>query len=175
MAPSTDWRQKLDHGCQGLGSWSTFMTLSGKYRHPHYSDCPFFHPNDAIRHNRDISGAWTLFIPDTSEGFTQAVVERLDSDMCGLSWERKLGHIQTFSNPGRGSTLKNNLWAIIEDAIASPVDIPSSIARYQKTLQYASTPLDYVFWIGLYLALSNIALHPGNVPGLKQRNRDRWI
>ena len=23
--PDTDWRQKLDHGCQGLGSWSTYM------------------------------------------------------------------------------------------------------------------------------------------------------
>ena len=55
--------------------------------------------------------------------------------------------------------------ANIEDAIASPVDIPSSIARYQKTLQYASTPLDYVFGIGLYLTPSDIALHPGNIQG----------
>ena len=32
VAPSTDWRQKLDHGCQGLGSWSTYMEPSGAYR-----------------------------------------------------------------------------------------------------------------------------------------------
>ena len=25
VSPDTDWRQKLDHGCQGLGSWSTYM------------------------------------------------------------------------------------------------------------------------------------------------------
>ena len=25
VSPETDWRQKLDHGCQGLGSWSTYM------------------------------------------------------------------------------------------------------------------------------------------------------
>ena len=49
--------------------------------------------------------------------------------------------------------------------MASPVDIPSSIARYQKTLQYASTPLDFVFRIGLYLSPSDMALQPGNVQG----------
>ena len=32
------------------------MTPSGEYRHAHYSDGPFFHPKDAICHNRDISG-----------------------------------------------------------------------------------------------------------------------
>ena len=36
VAPSTDWRQKLDRGCQGLGSWSTYMKPSGAYRHVHY-------------------------------------------------------------------------------------------------------------------------------------------
>ena len=25
VSPDTDWRQKLDHGCQDLGSWSTYM------------------------------------------------------------------------------------------------------------------------------------------------------
>ena len=35
VSPDTDWRQKVDHGCQGLGSWSTFMTPSGSYRHAH--------------------------------------------------------------------------------------------------------------------------------------------
>ena len=54
VAPSTDWRQKLDNGWQGLGSWSTYMEPSGAYRHSHYSDGRFYHPKDAIRHNRDI-------------------------------------------------------------------------------------------------------------------------
>ena len=49
VAPSTDWRQKLDNRCQGLGSWSTYMEPSGAYRHAHYSDGPFFQPKHAIR------------------------------------------------------------------------------------------------------------------------------
>ena len=55
--------------------------------------------------------------------------------------------------------------ANVEDAVASPIDIPSSIARYQKTLQYASSPLDMVFGIGLYLSPSDMELQPGNVKG----------
>ena len=44
VSSDIDWRQKVDHGCQGLGSWSTFMTPSGAYRHAHAAQGPFFHP-----------------------------------------------------------------------------------------------------------------------------------
>ena len=59
----------------------------------------------------------------------------------------------------------------IVDAIASAVDIPRSISRYQKTLQYASTPLDLVFWIGLFLLPSAMALHPGNIQGYNNESQ----
>ena len=168
VSPDTDWRQKVDHGCQGLGSWSTYMEPSGAYRHAHYSDGPFFHPMDAIRHNRDISGAWTMFIPDKSEGFTQAGVERLNDSIRTYVWAILRAQAQTRSNilkAGTGFDAQKQFLANVEDAIASPVDIPSSIARYQKTLQYASSPLDFVFGLGFYLAPSDMALHPGNVQG----------
>ena len=64
---------------------------------------------------------------------------------------------------GTGFDPQQQFLANVEDAIASPVDILSSIARYQKTLQYASTPVDFVFGLGLYLAPSDMTLHPGNV------------
>ena len=64
-----------------------------------------------------------------------------------------------------GFDAQKQFLANVEDAIASPVDIPSSIACYQKTLQYTSTPLDYVFGLGLYLAPNDMAFHPGNVQG----------
>ena len=80
VSPDTNWRQKLDHGCQGLGSWITFMTPSGAYRNAHAAQGPFFPPKDAIKHNRDISGAWTSFVLDRSEGFTHGcgTRQRLD-------------------------------------------------------------------------------------------------
>ncbi|MEW8450151.1 MAG: hypothetical protein AB2694_19190, partial [Candidatus Thiodiazotropha sp.] len=168
VSPDIDWRQKVDHGCQGLGSWSTFMTPSGAYRHAHAAQGPFFHPKDAMRHNRDISGAWTTFVLDKSEGFTQAGVERLNDSIRTYVWAILGAQAQTRSNilkTGTGFDAQKQFLANIEDAIASPVDIPSSIARYQKTLQYASTPLDFVFGIGLYLSPSDMTLHPGNVQG----------
>ena len=112
------------------------MTQSGAYRHAHVAQGPFYHPKDALRHNRDISVAWTTFVLDKSEGFT-----------------------------GTGFDAQKQFLADIEDAIASPIDIPCSISRYQKTLQYESTPLDFVFGFGLYLSPSDMALHPGNIQG----------
>ena len=121
-----------------------------------------------MRHNVDISGAWTTFVLDKSEGFTQAVVERLNDSIRTYVWAIVGAQAQTRSNilkTGTEFDAQKQFLANIEDTIASPVDIPSSIARYQKTLQYASTPLDFVFGIGLYLLPSDMALHPGNMQG----------
>ena len=110
---------------------------------------------DAIRHNRDISGAWMMFIPNKSEGFTQMGVERLNDSIRTYVWAILGAQAQTLSNilkAGTGFDAQKQFLLNVEDAIASPVDISSSIARYQKTLQYASTPLDFVFGLGLYLA-----------------------
>ena len=49
------------------------MTPSGAYRHAHVAQGPFFHPKDAMRHNRDISGAWTTLVLDKSEGSCRRV------------------------------------------------------------------------------------------------------
>ncbi|MCU7813513.1 MAG: hypothetical protein KZQ77_20100 [Candidatus Thiodiazotropha sp. (ex Notomyrtea botanica)] len=165
---NTGWRQKLDHGCQGLGAWGTYMEPSGKYRMEHQAQGPFFHPKDSIRHNRDVSAAWTTFILDTSRGFTQAGVERINDSIRTYVWVILGAQAQARSNilkAGTGFDAQKQFLADVEDAIASPADIPSSIERYQKTLQYASTPLDYVFGIGLYLSPSDMALHPGNIQG----------
>ena len=51
--------------------------------------------------------------------------------------------------------------ANIEDAINSPVDLPSQIARYQSTLKYARSKVDFVYGIGLYMSPSNMELRIG--------------
>ena len=128
------------------------MTPSGAYRHVHAAQGPFFNPKKAMRHNSDISGAWPTFVLDKSEGFMQAGVERLNASIRTYDWVILTAQAQTWSNilnTGTGFNAEKQFLANIEDAIASPVDIPSSISLYQKTLQYASTPLDFVFGIGL--------------------------
>ena len=96
-----------------------------------------------MRHNRDISGAWTTFVLDKSEGFTQAGVERLNDSIRTYVWAILGAQAQTGSNilkTGTGFDAQKQFLADIEDAISSLVDIRSSISRYQKALQYASTP-----------------------------------
>ena len=167
VPPEQDWRQTVDHGCEGLGAWSTFMTPSGAKRHAHVAQGPFFYPKDTMRHNRDISEAWTTFVLDKSEGFTQAGVERLDDSIRTYVWAILGAQAKTRSNILKAQTgfdAQKQFVANIEETIASPVDIPSSIARYQKTLGYASTPLDFVCGIGLYqIAGSDAAIkhNPG--------------
>ena len=150
------------------------MTPSGAYRHAHAAQGPFFNPKNAMRYNVDISGAWTTFVVDKSEGFTQAGVERLNDSIRTYVWAILGAQAQTRSNilkTGTGFDAQKQFLASIEDAIAWPVDIPSSIARYQKTLQYVSTSLDFVFWIGLFLSPSDMALHPGNVQGYNNETK----
>ena len=150
------------------------MTPSGAYRHAHVAHGPFFHPKDAMRHNRGISMAWTTFVLDKSEVFTKAGVKRLNDSIRTYVWAILGAQAQTRSNilkTGTGFDAQKKFLADIEDAIASPVDIPSSIARCQKTLGYASTPLDFVCGIGLYLMPSDMELHPGSSRGTTTRSR----
>ena len=144
------------------------MTPSGAYRYAHVAQGPFFHRKDAMRHNCDILGAWATFVLDKSEGFTQAGVERLNDSIRTYVWAFLGEQAQTRSNilkTGTGFNAQKQFLANIEDAIASPVDMPSSISRYHETLQYASTTLDFVFGIGFYLSPSDMALHPDNIQG----------
>ena len=93
--------------------------------------------------------AWTTFVLDESEGFTQAGVERINDSIRTYVWAILEARAKTRSNilkTGTGFDAQKQFLANIEDAIASPVDIPSSIARYQKTLQYASTPPGLRVW-----------------------------
>ena len=103
-------------------------------------------------------------------------MERLNYSIRTFVWAILEAQAQTRSNilkTGTGFDAQKQFLADIEDAIASPVDIPISISRYQKTLQYASTPMDFVFGIGHYLSPGDKALH--QYPGVQQRDPDSRI
>ena len=130
-----DWRQKLDHGCQGLGFWSTFMSPSGAYRHAYVAQGSFFHPKDAMRHNRDISGAWTTFVLDKSEGFAQAGMERLNDSIRTYVWAILGVQAQTRSNilkTGRDMTPRNNFWQISKTRSPRPLTSPVASLAFRK-------------------------------------------
>ena len=108
------------------------------------------------------------FIPDKVIGFMQAGVQHLNCTIQTNACSIMGSQTQTQSNilkAGTGFDAKKQFLALIEDAIALPVDILTSISRYQKVLQDASSPLNCVYGRGLNFSPSNIMLAIGNALG----------
>ena len=112
--------------------------------------------------------AWGAFVLDKSEGFTSAGVERLNDSIRTYVWAILGAQVQTRSGilgSGTSFDAQTQFLANVEDAISSPVDIPSAIERYQSVLQNASSKVDYTFGIGLYMAPCDMRLHVGTIRG----------
>ena len=110
--------------------------------------------------------AWTTFILDKSDGFTRPGVERINDSVRTYCWAILGSQSQITSDIlGVGSAFdaQKQFLANTEDAIQSPVDLPSQITRYQNALKYARTKVDYVFGFGLYMAPNNMELRIGTI------------
>ena len=175
--PSTDWRQKdsnsgglgtvyqYNHGYQPKGSWnrnrmrfqpdSSLSANSSLWSREHI---------DYIAQGPEADEAWSSFILDKSQGFTAPGVERLNDSIRTYVWAILGAQAQTRSailGAGTSFDAQKQFLANVEDAISSPVDIPSAIERYQSVLQNASSKVDYAFGTGLYMAPSDMRLHIG--------------
>ena len=175
MSPDTDWRQKVDHGCQGLCTYSRYMEPSGAYRHSHQAQGPFCHPMDAIRHKRDISRAWTTFILDNSNGFTKAGVERLNDSIRTYVWAIRGAQSQTRSNilkAGTGFDAQKQFLSTMPLPLPSTSRRASHASRKRCSMQQPRPPphVDRL-WIGLYLAPSDMELHLGTFQGYNNEVR----
>ena len=110
--------------------------------------------------------AWRTFILSKSEGFTQAGVERINDSIRTYVWAILGAQAQTRTSiigEGTAFDAQKQFLANVEDAIASPVDLPSAIARYQDVLRYARSKVNFVFGIGLYMAPGNMELQIGTI------------
>ena len=179
--PETDWSQKdsnsrglgtvyqYNHGYQPKGSWnqsrmrfqpdSSFSANSSLWAREHVS---------YISQGPEADEAWSSFILDNSQGFTAPGVERLNDSIRTYVWAILGAQAQTRTSilgSGRAFDAQNQFLANVEDAISSPVDIPSAIERYQSVLQHASSKVDFAFGTGLYMAPSDMRLHIGYVAG----------
>ena len=172
VSPSTDWRQKLEYGCQGLGQWSTYFKPDGTYRHQHEDKGPFFSPLDAITHGRDISNAWTTFMLDKSNGFTHAGLVRINESIRMFVWALLGAQSQTrveILKVGTGFDAQKQFSVNIQDAINSPIDLPSQISRYENVLKYARSKVDYSYGVGLYMSPSDMILQIGTIVGYNNK------
>ena len=142
---NTDWRQKLDDN-GGLGIIFNYVTrtwyqpLKGFSYDAHQMS--FTEYNKGKLHIDYISqqhgNAWSTFILDKSNGFTRPGVQRINKSIRTYCWAI-LGFQPQIKSEilGVGSAFdaQKQFLANIEDAIQSPVDLPSQITRYQNALK----------------------------------------
>ena len=176
---NTDWRQKLDDN-GGLGIIFNYITCTGYQPLKGFSydahQMSFTEYNKEKLHIDYISqqhrNAWSTFILDKSNGFTRPGVERINDSIRTYCWAILGSQSQIKSDIlGVGSAVdaQKQFLANTEDAIQSPVVLPSQITRYQNALKYARTKVDYVFGFGLYMAPSNMELRIGTIQGYNNK------
>ena len=176
---NTDWRQKLDDN-GGLGIILNYITSTGYQPLKGFSydahQMSFTEYNKGKLHIDYIShqnrNAWSTFILDKSNGFTRPGVGRINQSIRTYCWAILGSPSQIKSDIlGVGSAFdaQKQFLANTEDAIQSPVDLPSQITRYQNALTYARTKVDYVFGFGLYMAPSNMELRIGTIQGYNNK------
>ena len=108
------------------------------------------------------------FVLDKSSGFTQAGVARINDSIRTYVWSIVGAQSQARSSilgTGKAFDAQKQFLANVEDVINSEVDLPSSIERYQSTLQYARSKVDFVVGLGLYMIPSDMDLYIGTING----------
>ena len=108
------------------------------------------------------------FVIDYSDGFTQAGITRINDSIRTFVWAILGAQNQTRTSilgTGKAFDAQKQLLSNVEDAINSAVDLPSSINRYQDTLHYARSKLDFVVGLDLYLIPSDMDLYIGTING----------
>ena len=153
----------------GLGT--LYYNSGRKYDRPYYPPITSFTPTHTTQVwlgsiEQSHPSAWTTFIIDKGQGFMQAGVERLNDSIRTYVYCVLGSQAQTKTNILGTSTsfdAQKQLLAILQDVINSPVDLPSSIQRYQDILKYARSKLDYVVGIKLYMIPSDLRLQIGTI------------
>lgn len=177
LSPHTDWRQKKSAN-HGLGTMYNYWTnvgyhpMEGEYD-SHSMSFTKQTTNevmhiDYIAQGSEVDGIWAAFILDKSEGFTRPGVERLNDSIRTYVWALLSAQARTRTSIlGRGTAFdaQKQFLANVDDAISSPVDLPTSISRYQDVLQYARSKVDFAFGCGLYMAPSDMNLRVGKIVG----------
>ena len=123
----------------------------------------------SIRHGNALA-AISSFVLDNGydSGFFRAGVSRINDSIRTYAWAILVSQSQARNSilgSGKAFDAQKQFIANIEDAINSDVDLPSSIDRYQRTLQYARSKVDFVIGHRLYMLPSNMEIEVGVVNG----------
>ena len=161
-----DFRQTLDKN-HGLGSlYRGVQGVHNLYREGYVPGITSFdHRARVILKSieQKHSNAWTTFILDEGKGFTRAGVERLNDSIRTYVWCILSSQAQSRSNIIESFGSQKQCLVNLENAINSAEDLPSSIDRYQNTLRYARSQVDYAIGYNLYMIPSDLQLQIGTI------------
>ena len=131
-----------------IPNYNIFSSDKGHWEHP---------DKHQIYHIVQSKQYWKSFILDKSEGFTAPGIVRINESIRAFVYCLLAAQAQTRTIITSLEAQKQFI-SLVEDAINSPVDLPNSIKRYQDVLDDASSKVDYVFGINLYMAPSDMKL-----------------
>ena len=150
-------------GCHSLGRGTEYDIRSYSFTQSTSNDIMHI---DYIAQGSEATDSWTTFILDNVSGFTRVGVERINESIRTYCRALLSSQSQTGTDTletGTAFDAQKQLLANVEDAINSPVDLPSQIARYQNTLKYARSKVDFFYGIGLFMSPSNLELRIGTI------------
>ena len=161
-----DFRQKLDKN-HGMGSlYVGIQGVHNLYNYDYWPGVTSFNPKarEVLKSiEQKHPNAWTTFVLDLGTGFTQAGVERLNDSIRTYVWCILSAQAQSRANIIESFGAQKQCLTNLENAINSAEDLPSSIERYQNTLRYARSKVDYVIGYNLYMIPSDLQLQIGTI------------
>ena len=147
---------KMEFGPKGDGGGSNSYYLGSKKEHIDYIE----------QLDNEVEDLWSTFILDSSNGFTRAGIARINESIRTYCWAILTSQAQTRTvilGSGTALDAQKQFLANVEDAINSPVDLPTQITNYQNVLNNARSKVDYVYGEDLYMSPSDMELRIGNI------------
>ena len=133
----------------------------GIYKNEYYFDRTGVGSHVSYEHNN-----WSRWITNSSHGFTKYGLEKISESVRAYSYL-----VLTSQAAARHGILGDTAPALaaqrifydnLDDVIYKAVSLEADIGRYQETLKYASSTLDYSVGKGLYMLPSDLLLKPLN-------------
>ena len=133
----------------------------GIFKNKYYFDRSGTSGNYSYQHNN-----WSKWVINSSHGFTKYGLEKISESIRAYSYlvltSQASARHGILGDTAQSLAAQRIFYDNLEDVINKAVSLEDDIARYQSTLKYARSTLDYSVGRGLYMLPSNLLLKPLN-------------
>ena len=133
----------------------------GIFKNEYYFDRSGTSGNYSYQHNN-----WSKWIVNSSHGFTKYGLEKISESIRAYSYlvltSQASARHGILGDTAQSLAAQRIFYDNLEDVINKTVSLENDIGRYQSTLKYARSTLDYSVGKGLYMLPSNLLLKPLN-------------